>query len=298
MKKKMSGDRRFSLICAGILLLLALLLLAPLVLIIAASITEETALVANGYQFIPAKIDFGAYAYLIQQKTMILRAYGISVFVTVTGTALSLVLTALMAYPLSRPDYKYRNLFTFIVFFTMLFSGGIVPSYMVWSRVFHVKNTVAALIFPTYLMTAFNILLVRNYFQNNIPLALVEAAQIDGASELQIFRKVMLPLSTPVMMTVGLFTGLAYWNDWINGLYYINDTRLYSIQNLLNRLIQNINMLKQGNNVAAAVGGAASMPSVGIRMAIAVVAMLPVIIIFPFVQKHLIKGVVIGAVKG
>ena len=161
------------------------------------------------------------------------------------------------------------------------------------------KNTLAALILPNYLMNAFNVILVKNYYTNSIPTELIEAAKIDGASEMTVFSKVMVPLSTPVLTTIALFCGVAYWNDWMNGLYYITDENLYSIQTLLNRLLNNINFLKSGNAFGAMGSAAAmNMPSMSIRMAIAVVAVIPLLLVFPFLQKSLIKGVVIGAVKG
>ena len=201
---------------------------------------------------------------------------------------------------MSRKDFRFRNFLAFFVFFTMIFSGGLVPSYMMWTRIFQIKDTIFALIIPNYLMGAFNIFLLRNYFTNSIPVSLIESAQLDGAKELTIFFKIILPLSTPVLATVGLFVGLAYWNDWTNGLYYITDTALYSIQNLLNRLMQNIEYLKSGSAISNIAGNidTSQMPSTSIRMAIAVVAVLPIIIIFPFIQKYFIKGVVVGAVKG
>lgn len=149
--------------------------------------TDETTLLANGYRFFPQKYGLEAYVYLLKQSVMMLRAYKISILVTVIGTLASLVLSTTFAYPLSRKDFKYRNIFSFLVFFTMLFSGGIVPSYMMWTKFFHIKDTIWALIIPSYLMNAFNILLIRNYYSNNIPDALVEAARIDGASEFLTF---------------------------------------------------------------------------------------------------------------
>jgi putative aldouronate transport system permease protein len=180
----------------------------------------------------------------------------------------------------------------------MLFSGGIVPSYIMWTRIFHIKDTLLALLLPNYLMSPFNVFLVKNYFTNNVPPSLIEAAQIDGASELKIFFKIMIPLSIPVVATIGIFTGLIYWNDWINGLYYITQPKMYSIQILLVRIMDNIQFLKSGGANIALGAGAVQLPSTSIRMALAVMGVLPIVIIFPFVQKYFIKGVVVGAVKG
>lgn len=299
MKRKLNSEKIFRSFAFVVLLILAIVCILPIILIIVASFTDETTLLANGYRFFPQKYGLEAYVYLLKQSVMMLRAYKISILVTVIGTLASLVLSTTFAYPLSRKDFKYRNIFSFLVFFTMLFSGGIVPSYMMWTKFFHIKDTIWALIIPNYLMNAFNILLIRNYYSNNIPDALVEAARIDGASEFLTFRRVIVPLSVPVIATVGLFTGLAYWNDWINGLYYINDPELYSIQNLLIRLMNNIQYLNSGAAAGIVSGGSTgTLPSTSVRMAIAVVGVIPVVAAYPFLQKYLIRGTVIGAVKG
>lgn len=292
------GEKTFRIVSYSLLTLLAVAAVLPFILMLVASFTDETFLVKNGYTFFPSKLSLDAYHYMAGQAGPILRAYGVSIFVTVVGTALSIVITPMLAYPLSRKDFKMRNVLSFLIFFTMLFSGGVVPSYMMWSQIFHIQNTLAALILPNYLVTAFNVFLVRNYYTNNVPPALIESAQIDGASEMRIFVRIMLPLSIPVVATVGLFTGLIYWNDWINGLYYITDAKLYSIQYYLIVLMQNIQFLASGNANAAIGAGAIQMPSTSIRMALAVIGVLPIVIIFPFFQKYFIKGVVIGAVKG
>lgn len=298
MRKKINSAKIFHAAAFLILLILAIVCIFPIILIVVASFTDETTLLADGYRFFPKKYGLEAYVYLWKQSVMMFRAYKISISVTVIGTLISLVLSTMFAYPLSRKDFKYRNFFSFFVFFTMLFSGGIVPSYMMWTKFFHIKDTIWALIIPSYLMNAFNILLIRNYYTNNIPDALIEAARIDGASEFLTFRRVIIPLSVPVIATVGLFTGLAYWNDWINGLYYINDPSLYSIQNLLIRLMNNIQYLNSGAAAGVVSGGTSTLPSTSVRMAIAVVGVIPVVIAYPFLQKYLIRGTVIGAVKG
>jgi putative aldouronate transport system permease protein len=191
-----------------------------------------------------------------------------------------------------------RGLFTFLVFFSLLFNGGVVPSYIMWTRVFSLKNTIWALIIPTYLMNGFNVLLVKNYFESNVPKELIEAAQIDGADELTIFSKIMIPLSVPVIVTVGMFTGLAYWNDWINGLYYINDPSLYGVQQLLIRILNNIAFLRSSAGASIIGNVVISLPGDSIRMAFAVIGILPILIVFPLLQKYFIRGIVIGAIKG
>ena len=178
----------------------------------------------------------------------------------------------------------------------MLFNGGIVPSYIMWTRFFHIKNTLWALIIPNYLVSAFNVILVKNFYQNNVPEALIEAAQIDGASEMTIFYKVMIPLARPVVATISLFTGLCYWNDWTNGLYYVDNEKLFSIQLLLMKIMNNIQALKMNTNLLGA--GAVELPGTSVRMAIAFIGILPILVVYPFIQKYLVEGVVIGAVKG
>lgn len=281
-----------------ILTLLVIIAMLPIVLIVIASFTDESALIANGYSFTPAKWSLDAYYYMVKQGTIILRSYGVSFFVTVFGTSVSVLLTTMLAYPMSRKSFKYRNVLAFFVFFTMLFNGGIVPSYIMWTRFFHIKDTIWALIVPNYLISAFNVILVKNYFQNSVPDSLIEAAQIDGASEFKIFIRIMLPLAVPTVATISLFTGIAYWNDWTNGLYYINDEKLFSIQQLLMKIMNNIQALRSNTNASLLGTGSVDLPSTSVRMAMAVIGILPIAAIYPFVQKYLVKGVVVGAVKG
>ncbi|GHU99110.1 sugar ABC transporter permease [Spirochaetia bacterium] len=292
------GEQTFKASAIVILSLITLAAFLPFALIIISSLTDEITLVQNGYSFMPKKWSFFAYTYMAEQAKVIVRAYVVSISVTGIGTAVSLIMTSMLAYPMSRGDFKFRHLFSFLVFFTMLFSGGIVPSYIMWTRIFHINNTYFALILPNYLMSAFNVLLVRNYYKNNIPPALIEAAQIDGAGELFIFFRIMLPLAVPVSVTIGLFTGLAYWNDWINALYYVDKPQFYGIQNLLIRMMNNIQFLTSSQGASLTSGMAITLPSNGIRMSMAVIGILPIVIVYPFLQKYLTRGVVVGAVKG
>ena len=287
--------RRFSTIMLTAFTIITLL---PIILIVIASFTDEKVLLADGYTYLPRKLSLDSYFYMVKQGPMILRSYGITLLVTVAGTAGSILLTTTLAYPLSRKDFKWNGVLSFMVFFTMLFNGGVVSSYIMWSSIFGVKDTLLALILPNYLVTAFNVFLVRNYYSNSIPMALIESAKIDGAKELTIFIRMMLPLAVPVLATVALFTGLTYWNDWTNGLYYITNPELYGIQNLLIRIMNNIQFLKSGSNAALLGGQTVELPGTSVRMAMAVIGILPILIIFPFVQKYFVKGVVLGAVKG
>lgn len=293
----MLTSKSFNRVATVILVILVCLVLFPIVLMAVASFTDETVLLRNGYTLLPKKYSLDAYYYIVRQGGVIFRAYGVTIFTTLVGTTVSVTLTCMLAYPMSRKSFKYRNVLTFFVFFTMLFNGGIVPSYIIWTNLFHIKNTIWALILPNYLVTAFNVILVKNYYSNNVPDALIEAAQIDGAGEMKIFWKIMFPLAKPVVATVALFTGLGYWNDWTNGLYYVDEQKLYSIQLFLMKIMNNIETLKTSSNLAV---GAVQidLPSTSVRMAIALIGILPILFIYPFVQKYLIKGVVVGAVKG
>lgn len=291
------GEKIFQVIIHIILLLLAVCAIAPIWILVTGSITSEQELILDGYSFFPKSLSLDAYIYLFRKASDILRAYGITLFITIVGTAGSLIITPMLAYPLSRKDFSGKTVIAFLVFFTMLFNGGIVPSYIMWTQVFHLKNTIWSLIIPGLLMNGFNVILMKNYFTQNIPVEIIEACKIDGAGEFRIFFKMILPLSLPIMATVGLFVGIAYWNDWTNGLYYVTDTELFSLQNLLNRILQDVQFLASSSEISAA-GGSMEMPSVGIRMAISVVGILPIMVLYPFFQKYFVKGIAIGAVKG
>ncbi len=293
-----SDARNFRIVSTVVLGILAVMALLPIILIVIASFTDETTLLRDGYSFFPKLWSTDAYVYMMQQGSTIFRAYGISVLVTVVGTIISVLITTMIAYPMSRKNFRYKNVLAFFVFFTMLFNGGVVPSYMMWTQMFNIKNTIWALILPNYLCGAFNIFLVRNYYANSIPDALIESAQIDGASELTIFFKIIFPLAVPTVATISLFTALTYWNDWVNALYYIQKPQYYGIQNLLIRIMNNIQYLKSGAASVAVGTGAISLPSNAVRMSMAVIGILPIVVIYPFVQKYFVKGVVVGAVKG
>lgn len=292
------GERAFAIFSAAAMTLITVFAFLPFILMLVASFTDEKTLIRDGYSYFPTIMSTEAYVYLFSNMSTFVRAYGVSIFVTVIGTVVSLAITTMLAYPMSRKDFKYHNVLAFIVFFTMLFNGGIVPSYMMWTKVFSIKDTLAALIIPNLLMNGFNVLLVRNFYKHNVPAALIESAQIDGASEIRTFYSIMLPLSVPVMATVGLFTGLAYWNDWINALYFVTKPQYYGIQNLLIRLMNNIQFLKSSQASSMLGAGAADLPTTAVRMAMGIIGILPILAVLPFLQKYLTKGVVVGAVKG
>ena len=295
----MRDEKVFHNIALVVMILLAIYCIVPFILMLSVSLSSESSLAQYGYSFWPKEFSFAAYDYLWAKRITIGRCYAMTIIVTVVGTLANLVLTSLFAYPLSRQDFKARNVFAFILFFTVLFNGGLTASYIIWTSVFHIKNTIWALILPGSLMGAMNVLMVRNYFNANIPYSIIEAARLDGANDMRIYAKIMVPLSKPVMTTIGLFAALGYWNNWTNGLYYISDTKLYTIQVYLKKLMDNIAFLKSGDTAAESAALAfKTMPTEGARMAIAIVAILPILLVYPFIQKELVRGMVVGGVKG
>ena len=296
----MAGNgKRFCLLANIVLIALCITAVVPFILLVSSSITEEAVINQSGYSFLPKKIDFAAYKYLFMASASIAKAYGMTIVVTITGTAANVFLTMSMGYLLSKKDLAGRNFISFFVFFTMLFSGGMVPSYIIWSQVMKVSNTVFGLICPNLMLNAFNIILMRTYFSTNIPQEINEAAEMDSCSQVDILFRIAVPLSKPMIATVGLFSALAYWNDWINGLYYLTRrSDLYSIQNVLNSMMNNVQFLKENTLDAGSAQITTQIPTSGVRMAIAVISVVPIMVIYPFFQKAFIKGIVIGGVKG
>ncbi|RED41829.1 carbohydrate ABC transporter permease [Paenibacillus sp. VMFN-D1] len=277
---------------------LSLAAILPFILLFIASISDENSIVLNGYTFWPEKFSLDAYLYMWNNVESITRAYGITIVVTVIGTFTGLLISTLIAYPLSRSDMPMRSFLSFFVFFTLLFNGGLVPTYLIYTEIFQIKNTLAALIVPGLLTNGFFILLIRSFFSTTIPNAVIESAYIDGAGEFKIFYRIVMPLSLPILATIGLMLLINYWNDWFNGLIYITDPQLYSIQNLLNRMLSNIQFLQQNNLDGNASQAMANLPMNSVRMAMAVIGILPIICVYPYLQKYFVKGLVIGAVKG
>ena len=293
-------EKRFQILAHIILAFLSFLAVVPFVLMIVSSLTDNNTLIANGYSFWPEKWSLYAYEYIFNTGNSVLHAYGISIVLTIVGTLIALILTTMLSYVISRKGLPGRGVITFLVVFTMLFNGGLVPTYMVYAKIFNVKNTFMALLVPGLLMNGFNIMLMKSYFCTNIPDEILDAAYIDGATEFQAFYKVALPLAKPIVATIALFVGIAYWNDLMNGYIYITkNTDLYSVQNLLNRMMQNIQYLSQNSsNIQQAGVGLNAIPTASVRMAMATVGVLPILVVYPFVQKYFVKGITLGGVKG
>ena len=296
----MKEDKIYRIIGHIIMIIISLNAILPMVLLVMSSITDNDTLIRNGYNFFPEKFSFKAYSYIFKTGSAVVDAYGISILLTLTGTTLAIIITTLLGYALSKPDLPGRRLMTFYVFFRLLFNGGLVPTYMNYTKVFGIKDTFWGLLIPSLITNGFNILLMKSYFVSSIPPEILDAAYVDGANEVQVLSKVVVPLAKPIIATIGLFSGIAYWNDWQNGYIYLTRrTDLYSIQNLLNRMMQSIQYLSQNSaNISNSEVGLASIPNVSVRMAIAVIGVLPVIIVYPFIQNSFVKGITLGGVKG
>lgn len=281
--------------------LLSLIAIIPILLMVISSLTDNAALLRNGYSFFPEKWSLYAYEWVfLTNSSVVMRAYGMSFLLTAIGVTASLLITLPLAYGLARPKLPLRGLITFYVFFTMLFNGGLVPTYINYTTVFHVKDTFYGLLVPGLLMNAFNVLLMKSYFTTGVPNEILEAAYIDGASEKRTMVSVAIPMAKPMIATIGMFVGIAYWNDWNNGfIYLVKRTDLFSIQNLLNRLMQNIQMLSTNAQQLSNTGeGLAQIPQATVRMAMATLGILPIVIVYPFIQKNFVKGITLGGVKG
>jgi putative aldouronate transport system permease protein len=280
-----------------ILMLFAALCIIPLWGIITVSFSSESDIVRHGYEFFPRTFDLLGYKYVLTNPTMILNSYSVSAGLTLVGTALSLILTAGLSYALSRPDYKFRNAVSFYIFFTMLFSGGLVPWYMLISRYMNLKSTFWVLVLP-YLILPWFVLILRTFMQK-IPAEILESCMIDGAGEYRIFVQIILPLSKPGLATVGLFILLRYWNDWWLAMLFIEKESLIPLQYMLYRMMNNIAFLTSSSNqMPPGLKGTISLPKESARMAMAVLAAGPMLLVFPFFQKYFVKGLTVGAVKG
>jgi putative aldouronate transport system permease protein len=270
--------------------------IVPFVYVISISLSEETDIAMYGYSLIPRSFTLNAYEYLLQSPKQLITGYTVSILVTAIGTLLSLLLTAKLSYALSRRDFRGSNKMSFYVFFTMLFSGGLVPWYILIKKYLMIDDSYLALILP-YVIMPWHVLLMKG-FLSDIPLALVESAKIDGAGEWKIFYRIILPLSKPALATVGLFIAFVYWNDWWLAMLFIDNQNLIPLQYMLYRIMNNIQFLSTSMQSANISIDVTQMPNETARMAIAIMAAGPILFVFPFFQKYFIKGLTVGAVKG
>lgn len=280
-----------------IFLILGLMCIMPLVFVFVISITSEASLRANGYQFIPHELSNAAYLFLWNERGTILRALFMSILITVVGTVITVCLTTSMGYVASRSNFKLKKLYTWIIFIPMVFNGGMLASYVVVNNILNLRDTIWALILPLA-CSSFSVTICRTFFRTTVPDALIEAAKIDGAGQFRIWSGIVLPISKPVMATIGMFAAFGYWNDWFQASLYISNEKLLTLQALLNHIQTNLDYL--ANNPYGGISLAQyrnSMPTESVRMAIAIVIIVPIALTYPFFQKYFISGLTIGSVK-
>lgn len=297
--KKSKDIKAFNIISYTVISIVALVCLIPFLMVIIGSFTAESEIVANGFSFFPKELSIEAYKTALKEPIAILKAYGVTASLTVIGTAIGLFIVAMTAYVLQRKDFKWRNKVSFFFYFTTLFSGGLVPWYILMVKYLGLKDSYLSLLLPP-MLSVFNIIIMKSYM-GGIPQALTESAKIDGAGDFTIFVKIILPLAKPALATIGMMIALGYWNDWYNSMLFINNENLYSLQYYLYKIVNNIEAYK--TILAQAGGGTAlgstiNMPSESLKMALTIIVTGPIILVYPFIQKYFVSGVTIGAVKG
>jgi putative aldouronate transport system permease protein len=275
--------------------ILAFLCILPFILILSSSLTEESTIVKEGFQIFPKMFSTEAYSILFKYPDEMLKAYAVTITVTIIGTLSGLFLTSITAYCLSRKHFKWRNHFSFFFFFTTLFNGGLVPWYLMIANYLHMKDTLLVLIIPL-LLNVFYIIVMKS-FMSNIPEAITESAKIDGAGDFLIFARLIVPLSKPALATIGLFIALAYWNDWYNALLFVSKSELMPLQYYLYKMLGNMDGMRKAMMGSGAVI-TTSLPTESLKMAMTIVATGPILIAYPFIQKYFVQGLTIGAVKG
>ncbi len=297
MNRLSIGDRTMMLVFYVSIGLFSILCVLPMWIALMASFTNELELIRSGYGLWVRSFDLTAYKLIFTGTGSVYRAYGVTVLTTIAGVVLTVFLTSSFAYPLSVKSLKYRNRLSFFCYITMVFNGGLVPTYILTTRFLHLQDTLWVLIIPAAL-NGFNVFLMKNYFAT-LPEALAESAKIDGASEIYIYFKIILPLSMPILATIALFAAIGYWNEWFRVLLFINDKELFTLQFLIMRLQQQAEFLNSSLSASArAALGGQTIPTIGIRVATAMVSIGPIILLYPSLQKYFIKGLTIGAVKG
>ena len=304
-KKPVEGLLKFNrvkpftnVLISALFIFLALLCFMPALLVLIVSFSSEESVVTIGYSYFPLSWSLGSYEYLFKQGAYIGRAFLNSIFVTVAGTSLGLVMCSTMGYALSRPNYRLRKFFSYFILIPMLFSGGLVASYMINVNILGLKNTYWALILPIC-CSSFYVVIMRTFFQTTVPEAIIESAKIDGARQVRIFAQIVLPISLPSIATIGLFFTFAYWNDWMMAKYYLNTNMqdIFPLQYVLITLENNIEFLSR-NSQFMTPGENHNLPTETVRMAMVMVAVVPIACSYPFFQKYFISGLTIGAVKG
>ena len=288
------SQKVFNVISYAFVTLVALACLLPFIFMISGSFSEESLIRLQGYSILPRGFTLEAYKTIFKFPEKILKAYGVSIFITVVGTGLGMAILTMAAYVLSRKDFKYRNGFSFYFYFTTLFNGGMISTYIFYIQYLHLKDSIWALILPG-ILSVFNLLIMRSFI-SSIPVSLIESAKLDGAGEFTVFVKIILPLCKSGLATIGLFMALHYWNDWYNAMLYINSADKYPLQYMLYDLLNQAQSLAR---IAAQSGiQVENLPTNTMKLAMAVVATGPILLVYPFVQKYFVKGITVGSVKG
>ena len=288
-----------NIIAYGFCSIIALLCLIPFIMILSGSFSSESAIIENGFSILPQDFSLEAYKTVFKEPITIIRAYATTIILTAVGTVLGLLIQTMTAYVLARKDFEWRNGFSFFFYFTTLFSGGLVPTFILYTRTLGLKDSYLALLLPLT-FSVYNLLVMKSYI-TSIPDSLIDAAKIDGCGEVGTLFKVVMPLIKPALATVGLFIALAYWNDWYNAMLYINSEEKYPLQYFLYQQVNNIEAYKKliaNATVSSSVVSALSLPTQTLKMALTIIVTGPIILAFPFVQKYFVQGITIGAVKG
>ena len=304
-KKKHTGDfntigRGWNALFTTILCLVSLLMIVPLILVVVVSFSSEMSIATNGFSFFPDEWTLEGYRYLAKMGDQVVDSYLITIFYTITGTVMSLAVMSLYAYVLAQRNFRHHTFMTWILFFTMLFGGGLVPSYILNVRYLHIYDTIWVFLLPS-LVSAYNVIILRTFIQTTIPESLFEAARIDGANHFQVFAKIVMPLYKAGLATIGLFNVVGRWNDWFTGVLYIENAKLVPLQTLLQKIQDSIEFLKNNAAVAGtpdAIQLLRNMPQQNLRMACMVIIIVPILAAYPFFQRYFVSGLTIGSVKG
>ena len=301
MKAKLMKHERVGTIITHLFFcLFSLCFIVPFLYVISVSVSNEELMNTYGYKLIPMQFDLTGYQYVFSNMGQILDSYGVTAFTSIVGTILGVIVMSMAAYPIAMRDFKYRRPITFFIFFTMIFGGGLIPSYILITQYLGMKDTIWVYIIPT-LANAWNIMVLKTFFQG-LPISCIESARLDGASEMRIFFSIVLPLSKPVLASVGLLTLLTRWNDWYTTLIYIDDKKLYSLQFLLQKILMDAEFV---NNIAKNtpggmidIGKMVKVPTESVRFAMCIIAAGPMLVVFPFFQRYFTRGLTIGSIKG
>lgn len=295
MKNKSLSDKAVTIIAYCFIGFFGIACLFPLILVLSVSFSAEREIARHGYALIPRNFSIDTYKYIfINSGTKILKSYGVTIFITIVGTLGAIFITSMVAFAISIKTLKYRNVIAFVCNFTIIFSAGLIPWYIVCVNLYGLKNSIMALILPS-LFSVWNMFLMRTYF-SSIPVSLYEAAEIDGANYFTIFIKIALPLSKTSLLTVGLMYALEYWNNWWNALIFINDKDLFPLQYYLYNILSNVNAISSGR-IPSGASGAITLPAETVKMAVTVITIGPIIFLYPFIQKYFVHGIMVGAVK-